>query len=125
MVDRRDTGDAVESLDSPQELSAFERSRRRGCDDVGAESQLRVDTGLLVVGGCEDGEVDAEGEQQAENEEAAIDRAAAAAGARKQEASVRRCAATRIPAGKPRDSAATQTDQHEGGADPEQCGPEE
>src|SRR5262249_12245467 len=120
MVDRRDTGDAVESLDSPQELSACERSRRRGRDDVGAESQLRVATRLLVVGGGEDGEVDAEGEQQPENEEAAIDRAAAAAGARKKEAAVRRCAATRVPAGKPVDSATAQTDQHEGGAHPEQ-----
>ena len=55
--------------------SGFAISRRRGRDHVGAECQLRVDVGLLVVGGGEDSEVDAEREQQPDDDQAAVDRA--------------------------------------------------
>src|SRR5947207_1480106 len=111
--------------DPLQERCARERSWWCGCYDVGSEGELGVDTGLLVVGRGEDAEVDAEGEQQPEDEQPAIDRGAAAAGACEQEAAGRRRASTCKPAGKPRDRAAAKTDQEEGRAKPKERGPEE
>ena len=61
--------------------------RRRG--HVGAERQLRVDGGLLVVGRREDPEVDAEREQQPNDDQPAVDRRAPPAGAGEQEAAQR------------------------------------
>src|SRR5205823_1383561 len=82
---------------------AGDGARRCGDDDVGAERQLRVDARLLVVGGGEDAEVDAEGEQQPDREESAVDRLAAATGAREQEADGCRRTAARRTAGEPGD----------------------
>ena len=69
-------------------------SRRRGRDDVGAERQLRVDVGLLVVGGGEDAEAHAKREQQSDHHKAAVDSGAAPAGADGKEP-------PRVPASRP------------------------
>ena len=66
-------------------VAAGRDAGRRGGHDVGAERQLRVDVRLLVVGGGEDPEVDAEREQQPDHDQAAVDRRAAPAGAGEQE----------------------------------------
>ena len=55
-----------------------DRPGRRGGGDVGAERELGVDVGLLVVGGGEDAEAHAEREQQPDHDEAAVDRCARA-----------------------------------------------
>ena len=47
---------------------ALDDAGRRGDDDVRSESELRVDARLLVVGGGEQAEFDAEREQQADDD---------------------------------------------------------
>ena len=81
MVDRGGRADPGDRGDPGGEVAAGRNSGWRGGDDVRAERQLRVDVRLLVVGGGEDPEVDPEGEQQSEHDQAAVDRGAAPAGA--------------------------------------------
>ena len=63
-----DGGDAGDARDAPRSRGrgacCGDHAGRRGGGDVGAERELRVDARLLVVGGGEDAEVDAEREQQ-------------------------------------------------------------
>ena len=84
VVDRRHAGHARQRA-TRREPGSRDAPEAR-CDDVGAERELRVDARLLVVGRGEDAEVDAEREQQPDDEQAAVDRGAAPAGAREQEA---------------------------------------
>ena len=59
--DRRDPGTAG--------FACGRDARWRGGGDVGTERELRVDVCLLVVGGGEDPQVHAEGEQQPEHDQ--------------------------------------------------------
>ena len=90
VVDGGDARDAGQRGDPRASSCCRDRAGRCGHDDVGAERQLGVDARLLVVGGGEDAEVDAEGEQEPDDEQAAVDRGAAPAGAGEQEAAPRR-----------------------------------
>src|SRR5439155_14958133 len=95
------------------ERVSLDRPGRSGGDDVGAERQLRVDAGLLVVGRGEEAEVDAEGEEQPGHEQAAVDRRAAATGARKQEAAPGARATAARPAGEPGEKAPAQPQEQQ------------
>ena len=68
MGDGGDAARAGKCGDPPNEVVPSQCRGRCGCDDVGAERELGVDACLLIVGGDEDAEVDAEGEQQPEHE---------------------------------------------------------
>ena len=59
-----DAGDPVHLLDPVLEAALGDRPGRRRDHDIGSQGELGVDAGLLVVGGGEDPEVDAEGEQK-------------------------------------------------------------
>ena len=120
MVERRDTCDAGSARDLACQPVAVYCPGWRGCDDVGAEGQLGVDARLLIVGRGEDAEIDPEGEQQPEHEQAAVDRIAPTADAREQEAGRGRSAAGDGARGDPGDESTAQAYEKQRGADPEQ-----
>ena len=95
-------------------------ARGRGHGYVGAEGQLGVDGGLPGVGGGEDAEIDAEGEQQPDDHEAAIDRGPPSARTGQQKTSSRvGPAPCRLPR-EPGKAAAPQPDEQQSRADPQQ-----
>ena len=120
MVHRGRALDAWDGCDLRFESPLGGDAGRRGGGDVGAERQLRVDVGLLVVGGGEDAELDAEREQQPDHDEPAVDRLAAAPRAREHERAraprrTRSCAV-----GGPRERPSAEADEQQRCADPQQ-----
>src|SRR5204863_3903869 len=95
-------------------------ARRCTQDDVGAERQLGVDARLLVVGGGEEAELDAEGEQEADDQQAPVDRSTSPAGACEEERGPGSGLSSRRPSRKPAERLAAQPDEQKCGAEPEQ-----
>src|SRR2546423_10203764 len=94
-------------VSDPRYQAVLRHSLRRSADDdVRAECQLRIDARLLVVRRREEPEVHAEGEQEPDEDQAAVERAAAATGAREQEAAPRAGPAAGGTGGEPRQGAA-------------------
>src|SRR5262249_52213332 len=111
--------------DPPFQTLSCDRSRLGADDDVRSERELGVDARLLVVRGAEETEVDTEGEQEADDEEAAVDRWAAAAGACEQKAGPGGRAAAGGSGTETGEGPPTQAEEELGRTQPEQGGREE
>ena len=111
MVDGRGGFHAGNGGYALQEVVAGRHSGRRGDGHVGTKRELSVDVRLLVIGRAEHAEVDTERKQQPDDDQAPVDRSAAAAGARENEARSRAGALAGGTPRRPADRAATQTDE--------------
>ncbi len=125
MIDRARALHARHRGDLRLQVVSRGHPRRRRGDDVGPEGELGIDVGLLVVGGGEDPEVDAEREQQPDDDQATVDRRAPAPRAGQHESARRVNPPPRGASGEPGEHPAPETDEQKGRAEPQQSGREE
>ena len=118
MVECGGSGDSLDVCDLLFQRMRFQGFRRGARDDVRAERQLCVDTCLLVVRRGEDSEIDTEGKQQPDEQQSAVDRSAAATGARQQQPRQGSCPPPGHPTRHGLQQRAAQPHEQQGGTEP-------